>query len=156
MKIAKSACADKRSLIYSHFENTLGASAMEMNDLAVCEESLRSSLNIRRELLEPTNEDLLCTMNNYANLLNAEGKIHEAVALYTEVRPIREGMGPETEVSLAITYMGLGQVLFQIDQFLEAELFYLRALEIVRRTYGPEGHFVAQYDCPGPLILKQH
>jgi hypothetical protein len=64
--------------------------------------------------------------------------------LYAEVQAFREKMGPETQVSLALTYMGTGQALVRMQRFDEAEEFYDKAHKIIMDAYGPEGHYVSQ------------
>jgi hypothetical protein len=114
----------------------------------LCRESWESALSIRREQLKEEDEDLLCTVNNFANLENGEGHPGKTLKLYAEVQAFREKMSPETQVSLAFTYMGTGQALVQIQKFVEAEEFYDRANKIIVETYGPEGHYVSQSVLP--------
>ncbi|KAI1378147.1 hypothetical protein F4677DRAFT_414521 [Hypoxylon crocopeplum] len=142
VRIAKSACPDKEGLMYSHLENTLGASTFELNELETCRKSLESALNIRRKHLEPGDEDLLCTINNYANLQSGSGHPEEALKLYDEVQKARETLGAETQIPLAITYAGKGQAMVQMQRFAETEAFYDKAYDIIQRTYGPEGHYI--------------
>jgi tetratricopeptide (TPR) repeat protein len=144
IRIAKSACTDKNSLIYSHLENTLGCSAFELNDLTISRQSYEAALNIRRKLLKEGDEDLLCTINNYANLLNGEGRAEEALKLYAEVQQVREKMGEETQVPLSLTYLGSGQALDQLGRYDAAKEFFDKAYSIITQHQGPEGHYVKQ------------
>lgn len=143
-RIAIEACPDKDSLIYSHLQNTLGSCAFELNDLDTAREGYESALFIRRRKLDKADEDLLCTLNNYANLQNGSGHPEEALELYAEVQAFREEMGEDTLVSLALTYCGTGQALVQLRRYEEAKYFYDKSFKIVKEKYGPKGHYVAQ------------
>ncbi|KAI1121629.1 P-loop containing nucleoside triphosphate hydrolase protein [Nemania abortiva] len=142
VRVAKLACPKEKPRVLSHLENTLGASLFESNKLEKCRESLDSALSIRRTIMEEGDEDLLCTINNYANLESGSGHPEKALQLYDEVQSIRERMGTETQVSLALTYGGKGQALVQLGRYVEAEEFYNKAYAIIVNEYGPEGHYV--------------
>ena len=144
--IAKDACSDKTSFIYSHLENTLGCCAMELNNLSLCRQCLESSLDIRRRILPKDDEDLLCTMNNYANLQNSIGDHEGSLKLYEEVRIVRESMGEETAGTLALTYMGIGQAQVKLENFVDAEAAYDKAWKIMVKQFGDDGHYIAQYE----------
>ena len=117
----------------------------ELNKLAVTRINLKESYRIRKLHLASHDEDLLCTINNLANLESAEGRTEKALELFTQVRAAREKLGAGSEVSLVLTYAGIARAYLADRSFGEAKEYCERAMAIVVAQYGPRGHYVAGY-----------
>jgi tetratricopeptide (TPR) repeat protein len=143
LDISKGLCIDKESSIYSHLLNTAGCLLFEQNKLMLTRESLELCLSLRQKIFPEDNEDLLCTVNNLANLEVAEGRYDRALVLYQQVKRVKQGLGPASEVALALTYTGLARAYLGNKSYRQAKENLDQAYNIINRHLGAKGHYMA-------------
>jgi tetratricopeptide (TPR) repeat protein len=140
-EIARSACSDKRSLVYSHIVNTLGTSLFELNKMRKCREYLEEALRVRKSLMTDDKEHVLCTLSNLGNLEASEGHYERALELYMEAKNEREQTEKEPSISLAFIYMGIGRSYRGIRNFKAAVRYFQKAETVFLKHHGPRGQF---------------
>jgi tetratricopeptide (TPR) repeat protein len=143
LAIAFELCTDHDSLLYAHFCNTAGVIAFELNHLQESRQSMEEALRIRREKLQPDDEELANSINNMGNIESAEGNIDRALELFTEAEDIRSKLGEEVAISLAVTYLTRGRALYLKKEFEEAQENYTQAETIAIRFAGRNSITVA-------------
>ncbi|OBT62906.1 hypothetical protein VE03_07906 [Pseudogymnoascus sp. 23342-1-I1] len=121
VEAGKEACTDKDSLLYSHLLNTAGAQLLEQNKLILMRQNLERSLEIREKFLAEDDEDLLCTLNNFANLKVAEGRYFEAILLDNRVVAAKESMGQGSGPLVAMCSNALARAHMGNGDFIEAK-----------------------------------
>ena len=120
-----------------------------MNDTRKAKEANNIALKIREALYiqmpEEIDQEYANSLNNAGCIEAAEGRVDEALALFSRAEAIRVSLGKKVIVPLGLTYMTSGRALFLKQQYAEAIHRYNMAEKIFIRAFGPKGHFMAQY-----------
>lgn len=151
VEIALTACPDKKSEVYAHLLNTIGACHFDLCDLTRCRKVWEQALDIReawaKQKLFGAEEELANALNNYGNLQSAEGQYDSALRYFERAKIIRRRLGNEIIIPLGITYMTTGRALFLMEKYDEALVEYKEAAKIFidKDKAGEEGHLMAQF-----------
>jgi len=79
------------------------------------------------------------------NLYSAEGRLADALRCFDASELIRQRLGDEGIIGLALTRMGIGRAQALKGDYTAAEQRFTSAKEVILRTFGPDGHFMAEY-----------
>lgn len=107
LDIASEACPDKQSLEYAYLCNRYATIAVDKNDMEMGRAYSEKAMAIREARLAPTDADLAATYNNFANILNNEGKFSEALTYYTKAENIISNVGGTKQT---VVYGALAQL----------------------------------------------
>ena len=112
------------------------------------EEHFRTALPIIERLGEDHNQ-YLKSLNNYAVLLNGQGKVGEAEPIYRELLAIRLEKYGESHQEVASSMQNLAVALFKMGAYTEAEELLTRARDIYVQVLRP-GHYLTAL----PLLTR--
>lgn len=108
------------------------------------ESLLKSSLEIRKKVLEPDHFDISESLNKLGNLYRDLGKYSEAETLYVRALEIRENTLKPEDSAIAESLNYLGELYCDFGRYSEAESLNVRALEIRENTSKPEDPAIAE------------
>jgi serine/threonine protein kinase len=135
---------------------SLGRIRAAQGQLPEAEQFLRKALDAELRLGSPLTETVFETRAALADVLVIRNQPVEAEVLLRRIVADATQVYGENHPDVGVSYTNLGNVLSDIpEKFGEAEQAYLRALEILRRTKGPEHPEVATvHNNLGALYLK--
>ncbi|MET0988061.1 MAG: tetratricopeptide repeat protein [Steroidobacteraceae bacterium] len=136
----------------------LAAVQMWKGDFVAAEKTAREALQISRERLPPLHPTRIGTEFQLAELLASRGRNdEEAVGLLESVLKARRTLYGETSSDVADTLDVLARERERQGRSQEAEQLLRQALDIQKRSVGPEHFLVAyQHTSLGILLLKVH
>jgi tetratricopeptide (TPR) repeat protein len=100
------------------------------------EEALLEALNVRIEILGPTDKNTLTSSNHLSSLWRVIGKVDEAEKQLKETLQTARNTYGEMDAITATTLNNLGRLLKEVKKFDEAEICYKEALNIRSSTLG--------------------
>lgn len=133
MTVACSAYDDKRSLLYSHLVNTLGAAYYERNQIKKSRALLAEARELREAHLPPDHPQIATALSNLGNVETSDGNLDEAQELFEKAARIKERHGEEEVISLGMSFLQLGRVaalrdetFIAINRYEKAEACWIR------------------------------
>jgi tetratricopeptide (TPR) repeat protein len=122
--------------------NDLGWNLWNLNRFADAEPILRRCVALREELLGPDDAELSRSLVKLADVLFAQRRHLEAQPLYERACAIREkALGDDPDV--AFPFMSLGDNLYHLRRYAEADQAYAHSLEIRRQKLQPTDSLIA-------------
>ncbi|AKB25346.1 hypothetical protein MSMTP_1877 [Methanosarcina sp. MTP4] len=125
----------------------LNASGSYLHKRARFKESepfLKSSLEIRKKVLEPEHFDLSESFNNLAELYKDLARYSEAEPLYARALEIRENVLNPDNPAIAESLNNLAELFTILARYSEAESLCVRALEIRENVLNPDDPDIAE------------
>jgi len=117
---------------------TLGNTYRELGEYAASEPHLRAALELRKRILGDDHHDTLTSINETGVLLQAQGKLDEAMPYLREaLEGCRRVLGDDHPDTLG-SMNNMGLLLFSQGKLNEAMPYYQEALEGYRRVLGNE------------------
>ncbi|MDD4248307.1 MAG: tetratricopeptide repeat protein, partial [Methanosarcina sp.] len=107
------------------------------------ESLLKSSLEIRKKILEPEHYDLSESLNNLGELYIDLGRYSEVEPLYVRALEIRENTLEPDDPAIAESLNNLGELYNDFGRYSEAESLHLHALDIRENTLNPDDPAIA-------------
>lgn len=93
---------------------------------------------------------------NLGNVESAQGNLEEALELLTQAARIRENIGDDAAVMLALNYLQIGRVYFLKGEYTRAYIEYQRCEGVFLKKAGRNGWFLADlYYAYGNLEFAQ-
>ena len=136
-------CIKPDSILYAHLANTTFSIYFELNDLRKARPHGEAALAIRKRL--DTEEEYSNTLSNMGNLYSAEGRLADALRCFDASETIRQRLGKEGIIGLALTRLGIGRAYALQGDYAAAEARFTMAQDAILRTFGPDGHFMPEY-----------
>jgi tetratricopeptide (TPR) repeat protein len=107
------------------------------------ESLLKSSLEIRKKVLEPEHYDISESLENLGKLYTDLGKYSEVEPLYVRALEIRENTLNSDDPAIAESLENLGVLYCKFGRYSEAESLHVRALEIRENVLKPDDPNIA-------------
>ena len=105
--------------------------------------AFEASFDIRNVLLPPDHLERAIVLANLGNVETAEGNFDLALKYLTEAATIREAVGDEAAVMLALNYMQIGRVYAWQDRNTDAYQMYQKCEGVLNRRAGRHKFFNA-------------
>ncbi|HUG43738.1 MAG TPA: serine/threonine-protein kinase [Acidobacteriota bacterium] len=138
--------------------------ANTMNDLALALEEegeleqalsmMERSASLHEELLGLEHPRTLTLINNLAGVHRDQGRLEAAEPLYRKVLEVKDRMSVEKNAAYAHPLYGLGRVLMEKGEAVEAERLLLEAVEILSRYQNPIIYNIALSTLGECLLLQ--
>jgi tetratricopeptide (TPR) repeat protein len=156
IRTARAACEDPTSLDFAHLLNTEGTTYFEQNKLRLSRDACEAARRIREEKLNSDSAEMAIVLGNLGNIESAQGNLEEALELLTQAARIRERIGDEAAVMLALNYLQIGRVYFLKGEYTRAYIEYQRCEGVFLKKAGRNGWFLADlYYAYGNLEFAQ-
>ena len=143
IKTGRMACEDPSSLDFAHLLNTECTTYFEQNRIILSRASGEAALLIRQQKLNSNDAEIAICLGNLGNIETAEGNYKEALDVLQEAADIRESLGDEAAVMLALNYLQLGRVHFLQKEYTRAYLEYQRCEGVLLKKAGRNSAFQA-------------
>ena len=122
--------------------NTEGTMYYELNYLAKSKAAMETCLDIRNQKLKPKHLERAVVLANLGNVETAEGNYEKALEYLQQAADIREDIGDEAAVLLAVNYMQIGRV-YAIQNRDDAYEMYQKCEAVLNRRVGRNKFFTA-------------
>lgn len=156
IRTARAACEDPGSLDFAHLLNTEGTTYFEQNKLRLSRDACEAARRIREDKLNSDSAEMAIVLGNLGNIESAQGNLEEALELLTQAARIRERIGDEAAVMLALNYLQIGRVYFLKGEYTRAYIEYQRCEGVFLKKAGRNGWFLADlYYAYGNLEFAQ-
>ena len=117
----------------------LSTSLSRQRKFTEAESMYRQALAMRKRLLGPSDPQVANTMYELANTLKLQDKIPEAEEFYLQALQIYLNAYGENSSGAVVSYQALGILeLFEKDNYLLAEQYLTKSLDISKAIFGPE------------------
>ncbi len=117
---------------------TIGATYQNLGDLALAEKQIRAGLAIRLRELGPEDPDTLTSQNALLEVLQAAGRIEEALEVGRQTLALRRKVLGAEHPETTVTMNDLSVALSRAGQDDEAEQLLREAVAIRERVLGPD------------------
>lgn len=152
--VACTAYDDKRSLLYSHLVNTLGATYYEMSQMKKARDNYNKVRELRELHLPADHIQIATILSNLGNVETSEGNLDDAQELFEQAARIKDAHGEEEIVSLGLSFLQLGRVAALREETFVANNRYDKAEACWIRHPKTSEHFIASlYYARGNLDL---
>ena len=118
--------------------NTTGSYLHKRARFKESESLLKSSLEIRKKVLNPEHFDISESLNNLGELYSDLGRYSEAELLYLRALEVREKILEPDDPAIAESISSLAGVYRELGRYSKAKSLYTRALKITEKAFGPE------------------
>ncbi len=116
---------------------TVGGAYAQLGLFDDAADLMQQALDIRRRILEPTDDELLVTLESLARLRNAQANRKAAAVLYQELVDVRRQKYGDRHPDLAATLARLGEQLYGMGRIEEADAAYTASLEVYANLDDP-------------------
>jgi tetratricopeptide (TPR) repeat protein len=140
---ATTACEDQETVDFAHLMNTKGSTYYELNKLKLSREAHEIAGQLRKTLLGENHAEYAISRSNLGNVESAKGRYDEALELLREAASIREAIGDDAAVLLALNYLQIGRVHFLQQNYEEAYKEYQKCEGILMKKSGRNTWFLA-------------
>ncbi len=131
-----SSATDKPTSVAGLLLGNLGVTLKNQNRMTEAVESMRTSIEVMRQVWPPGHYLIAGTAANLGAVLEQQDKLEEAEPLLREALSIQRKALPPTHPATATTATALASLLRKRGNLQEAETLYREALEIRRTTAG--------------------
>lgn len=142
IEIAKSACVDKESYVYSLLCNTHGCNFSELNKMSKSRQNFDMALMLREKT--EGEESQVYVWHNLANLEAAAQNYEEALSYYRKAVQVYPRLGDSASWKLGLGYLGMGRCYMGLKNFAETRKLNGQAEQLFIRTLGADKHPMAQ------------
>jgi tetratricopeptide (TPR) repeat protein len=145
INVAKQACENRDSHLFSHLCNIQGSNYYELNRVRDCRRNWDAALAIRQKLkAEHEFGDIAISLHNMGNLEAGTGHYDEALDYYMRAIEIRLSIGDRAALQLGTTYLGIGHCHAYYRNYSEARRFFGQAEQLFVRTVGADRYLMAK------------
>jgi tetratricopeptide (TPR) repeat protein len=127
----------------AHLMNTKGLAYYEFNKFKPSREAFEISGQLMKTLLGEHHAEYAISRSNLGNVESAKGRYDEALELLREAASIREAIGDDAAVLLALNYLQIGRVHFLQKNYIEAYKEYQKCEGILMKKAGRNTRFFA-------------
>lgn len=127
--------------LYSTLDN-LGSMYKDTGRFKEAEPLLIRSITIKRKAYGPVHPEVARSLNELGNLCMNQGQLSAAKKNYKEAIATWEAVGPIGDLEREITYpmLNLGEILRSQGNYLDAEAYISRALDLLLQILPPNHH----------------